>query len=291
MQTQIVHESIEEYKRYNKVLEGNKSYVNKKLAQDEDYFRKLAKGQNPKYLLIGCSDSRAPPNEITETDPGEIFIHRNIANIVIPTDLNINCVIQYAIEHLKVHNIIVMGHTCCGGIKAAMKQDSVGGLLDLWLNQIKLVYEKHQELINSFTEEDDQINCLCCMNVREQVLNIWRNPIVQKSWQEGHPVMVHGWLFRVETGFIEELSLEDSIPEEMSKIFKIKFKPPKVQSPTQHEDEEGNAISPMRARRRFQRMQSRIETGIRHFTIHMQNVNEEEIEHKIVENIEQDLNV
>ena len=127
MQEQIVHESIEEFKRYNKVLEGNKRYVEKKLAENPDYFKILSAGQNPKYLLIGCSDSRAPPNEITETDPGEIFIHRNIANLVIPTDLNVrifiiqlNCVIQYAVEHLKVHNIVVMGHTCCGGVKAAM---------------------------------------------------------------------------------------------------------------------------------------------------------------------------
>ncbi|CAD8190649.1 unnamed protein product [Paramecium octaurelia] len=268
MQNQIVHESISEMKKYAKALQGNRNYVAKKTAEDPDYFRKLSQGQNPKYLLIGCSDSRAPPNEITETDPGEIFIHRNIANVVVPTDLNINCVIQYAIEHLKVHNIVIMGHTFCGGVKAAMKQDSVGGLLDLWLNNLKLVYEKHQELINQLEDEDDRVACLAHMNVREQVLNVWKNPIVQKSWQDGHPVMVHGWLFRVETGFIEELEIEESIPTNLSKVFQLNFKPTQSQKPKQQKEdnEEERSRSPS-IRKRFQRMQSRLETEIKRLTI------------------------
>ncbi|CAD8150627.1 unnamed protein product [Paramecium pentaurelia] len=256
MNQQIVSNSIQEITHYNRVLEGNKRYVAKKLSTDEQYFKKLSQGQSPKYLLIGCSDSRAPPNELTETDPGEIFIHRNIANLVIPTDLNLNCVIQYAVEHLNIHSIIVMGHTCCGGIKAAMTQESVGGLLDLWLNQIKIVYEKHQDLIEQFDNQDDKVNCLSQLNVRAQVMNIWKNPIIQKSWQKGNPVMVHGWLFRVETGYIEELLIDSQTPEEMSKVYALKFK---LDSERILQKQASIQSSPRNnARKRFQLMQKKI---------------------------------
>ncbi|CAD8152227.1 unnamed protein product [Paramecium pentaurelia] len=256
MNQQIVSNSIQEINHYNRVLEGNKRYVAKKLSEDPNYFKTLSKGQSPKYLLIGCSDSRAPPNELTETDPGEIFIHRNIANLVIPTDLNLNCVIQYAVEHLHIHNIVVMGHTCCGGVKAAMTQDSVGGLLDLWLNQIKLVYEKHADLIESFVDENDKINCLSQLNVRAQVMNIWKNPIVQKAWQKGNPVMVHGWLFRVETGYIEELLIDQHTPEEMCKVYALKFKLESEKQLSKHVSPAGSPKN--NAKKRFLNMQRKL---------------------------------
>ncbi|CAD8057224.1 unnamed protein product [Paramecium sonneborni] len=278
MNQQIVSNTIQEINHYNRVLEGNKRYVQKKLSIDDQYFKKLSQGQSPKYLLIGCSDSRAPPNELTETDPGEIFIHRNIANLVIPTDLNLNCVIQYAVEHLNIHSIIVMGHTCCGGIKAAMKQDSVGGLLDLWLNQIKIVYEKHQDLIESLDNEDEKVNCLSSLNIRAQVMNIWKNPIIQKSWQKGNPVMVHGWLFRVETGYIEELLIDSQTPEEMSKVFALKFKldSEKIlqQQTTSQESPKNNA------RKRFQLMQKKI-------TQHLKQLKENNLGNEQIVELEQ----
>ncbi|CAD8140390.1 unnamed protein product [Paramecium pentaurelia] len=256
MNQQIVSNSIREFSQYNRVLEGNKRYVEKKLTTDDQYFKKLSTGQSPKYLLIGCSDSRAPPNELTETDPGEIFIHRNIANLVIPTDLNLNCVIQYAVEHLNIHSIIVMGHTCCGGIKAAMAQESVGGLLDLWLNQIKIVYEKHQDLIESLENEEDRLDCLSQLNVRAQVMNIWKNPIIQKSWQKGNPIMVHGWLFRVETGYIEELLIDSQTPYEMNKVFALKFKLDSERILSKQTTPLGSPKN--NARKRFQFMQKKI---------------------------------
>ncbi|KAM3141960.1 hypothetical protein pb186bvf_005833 [Paramecium bursaria] len=224
MARDLINKGLQDINEYQRVLDGNKRYVEKKTAENPNYFTKLAEGQQPRFLLIGCSDSRAPPNEITETDPGEIFIHRNIANLVIPTDMNMNCVIQYAVEQLRVKNIIVMGHTFCGGIKAAMRQESVGGLLDLWLNTIKLTYEKNQKILDQIINEDEKITCLSCFSIREQVLNLWRNPIIQKSWNSGHPIMIHGWLFRVETGVVEQLSLDEQFPIELSNIFNLNFK-------------------------------------------------------------------
>ncbi|CAK76095.1 unnamed protein product (macronuclear) [Paramecium tetraurelia] len=278
MQNQVVQNGISEIQKYTKAILGNKNYVAKKLAEDPDYFSKLAKGQNPKYLLIGCSDSRAPPNELTETDPGEIFIHRNIANVVNMTDLNLNCVVQYAVEHLKVHNIIIMGHTFCGGVKAAMNQDSVGGLLDLWLNNIKHVYEKNQHLVNQFQDENDRVACLSCLNVREQVLNMWKNPIVQKSWQDGHPVMIHGWLFRVETGYIEELQIDESIPENLSNVFRLQFKNAQQAAKAQQQDDKGDNNEknvPSSNSEKYQQMQNKLESEFRKLSPNSQDSNQE----------------
>ncbi|CAD8211435.1 unnamed protein product [Paramecium pentaurelia] len=275
MQNQVVSKGISEIQKYAKALSGNKNYVQKKLAQDPDYFSKLAKGQNPKYLLIGCSDSRAPPNELTETDPGEIFIHRNIANVVNITDLNLNCVVQYAVEHLKVHNIIIMGHTFCGGVKAAMNQDSVGGLLDLWLNNIKHVYEKNQHLVNQFEDENERVACLSCLNVREQVLNMWKNPIVQKSWQDGHPVMVHGWLFRVETGYIEELQIDENIPENLSNVFRLQFKNAQQAAKNQQQDDKDDQKNIPSNSEKYQQMQNKLVTEFRKFSTTSQDSNQE----------------
>ncbi|CAD8126716.1 unnamed protein product [Paramecium sonneborni] len=271
MQNQFVQKGITEIQKYAKAILGNKNYVQKKLAQDPEYFTKLAKGQNPKYLLIGCSDSRAPPNELTETDPGEIFIHRNIANVVNITDLNLNCVVQYAVEHLKVHNIIIMGHTHCGGVKAAMNRDSVGGLLDLWLNNIKNVYEKNQHLVNQLENEDDKVACLSCLNVREQVLNMWKNPIVQKSWQDGHPVMIHGWLLRVETGYIEEVQTDENIPENLSNVFRLQFKSPPKPAQTQ----QSNGNDQTSTGQIYQQMQNKLVTEFKNFSASSQDSNQE----------------
>ncbi|CAD8087606.1 unnamed protein product [Paramecium primaurelia] len=271
MSNKFVQKGISEIQKYAKALLGNKNYVQKKLAQDPNYFTKLAQGQNPKYLLIGCSDSRAPPNELTETEPGEIFIHRNIANVVNITDLNLNCVVQYAVEHLKVHNIIIMGHTYCGGVKAAMQQDSVGGLLDLWLNNIKHVYEKNQHIVNQFENENDRVACLSGLNVREQVLNMWKNPIVQKSWEIGHPVMVHGWLLRVETGYIEELQVDENIPESLSDVFRLHFKSAQQAAQNQQSNQQLNI--PTSNSQKFQQMQNKLVTEFLKHSNHSQDCN------------------
>ncbi|CAD8183763.1 unnamed protein product [Paramecium pentaurelia] len=271
MSNKFVQKGISEIQKYAKALLGNKNYVQKKLAQDPNYFTKLAQGQSPKYLLIGCSDSRAPPNELTETEPGEIFIHRNIANVVNITDLNLNCVVQYAVEHLKVHNIIIMGHTYCGGVKAAMQQDSVGGLLDLWLNNIKHVYEKNQHIVNQFENENDRVACLSGLNVREQVLNMWKNPIVQKSWEIGHPVMVHGWLLRVETGYIEELQVDENIPESLSDVFRLHFKSAQQAAQNQQSNQQLNI--PTSNSQKFQQMQNKLVTEFLKHSNHSQDCN------------------
>ncbi|KAM3130274.1 hypothetical protein pb186bvf_017669 [Paramecium bursaria] len=209
-------------KDYQLILEGNKQYVAAKLNEDPQYFQKLSKGQQPKYLLIGCSDSRCPPNELTQTQPGEIFIHRNVANCVIPTDLSVNSALQFSIDHLKVSNIIVMGHTYCGGIQAALSQESVGGVLDLWLNNIKQTIEKNQDLVDKVKDNHDKLTLLTKLHIREQIRNLWKSPIVQRAWSRQQQIMIHGWLLKVETGYIEEIEADDTLPNDLAQQFNLK---------------------------------------------------------------------
>lgn len=172
-------------------------------AKDPDYFTSLSKQQAPEILWIGCSDSRVPANQIVDLPPGEVFVHRNIANLVVHTDLNCLSVIQFAVEVLKVKHIVVCGHYGCGGIKAAMEEHE-HGLLDNWLRHIKDVSRFNAEQLEGLSEQEKQ-DKLCELNVREQVANVCNNPIVQSMWNKGADLTVHGWIYDIKNGILKDL--------------------------------------------------------------------------------------
>jgi len=191
-------------KPYEKLLLENKAWAQEKISNDPDYFTQLAKVQTPEFLWIGCSDSRVPANEITNTQPGEMFVHRNIANMVVHTDLNLLSVLQYAVEYLKVDHVIVTGHYGCGGVKAAMSNQSFG-LINKWLRNIKDVYRFHEEEINILTTEDKKVDRLVELNVIEQVNNLAKTSIIQHAWKKEQRPMLHGWVYGLDDGLLYEL--------------------------------------------------------------------------------------
>lgn len=190
-------------KRYEQLLLENKAWSAEMRAEDPHYFKRLTDIQQPEFLWIGCSDSRVPPNQITQTQPGEIFIHRNVANLVIHTDLNLLSVLQYAVEVLKVKHVIVCGHYNCGGVKAAMTNKSFG-IINKWLRHIKDVYRLYQHEIDVLPEEQ-RANRLIEINVREQVYNLAKTTIVQKSWIKHNAPDLHGWVYDLSDGIIKPL--------------------------------------------------------------------------------------
>ena len=188
-------------KIYERLLLENKAWAKEMMEEDPQFFERLVNVQSPEFLWIGCSDSRVPPNEITQTRPGEIFIHRNIANMVVHTDMNMLSVLQYAVEVLKVKHIIVCGHYGCGGVKAAMSRQSLG-IINKWLRNIKDVYRYHQEEVEACVSEDDKVNKLIELNVREQVYNLAKTSIVQKSWKKFNAPHIHGWVYDLHDGLL-----------------------------------------------------------------------------------------
>jgi carbonic anhydrase len=174
------------------------------VADDPDFFNRLANIQSPEYLWIGCSDSRVSANEITGTQPGEIFVHRNIANMVVHTDLNLLSVLQYAIEVLKVKHVIVCGHYGCGGVRAAMTNQSFG-IINKWLRNIKDVYRIHSAEIDKIVDEEGKINKMVEFNVQEQVLNLAKTSIIQKAWKHDHAPHLHGWVYGLHNGIINPI--------------------------------------------------------------------------------------
>jgi len=191
-------------KQYEKLLLENKIWAAEKVMDNPDYFNRLSKIQTPDFLWIGCSDSRVPANEITGTQPGEIFVHRNIANMVVHTDLNLLSVLQYAVEVLKVKHIIVCGHYGCGGVKAAFSNHSLG-LINKWLRNIKDVYRIHQDEINHIEGEEKKINRLVELNVQEQVMNLAKTSIVQNAWKHQQQPHLHGWVYGLDNGIINPI--------------------------------------------------------------------------------------
>lgn len=185
--------------KIKRLLLENKAWAQSKLDQDNEYFTKMAKDQNPTYLWIGCADSRVPPSEITNSDPGEMFVHRNIANLVIHTDSNLMSVLQYAVEALKVPHIIVCGHYNCGGVKAALSHQSLG-LIDNWVRNIKDVLFTHKTEIDGIQSEADKVNRLVELSVKRQIRNVAHTAIVQKAWREGQYPIIHGWVYDISTG-------------------------------------------------------------------------------------------
>lgn len=190
---------------YEKLLLQNKAWSEEKIQQDKDFFTRLAGQQKPKFLWIGCSDSRVPANEITGTDPGEIFVHRNIANMVVHTDLNLLSVLQYAVEILKVEHIIVCGHYGCGGIEAALSNKSYG-LINKWLRNIKEVLKMYQGEIDTINNHTDKVNRLVELNVVEQCQDLIKTSIVQKAWKERRAPEIHGWAYGLKNGLVKELT-------------------------------------------------------------------------------------
>ena len=220
--TNFIETNEENRSAYFRLLEGNKHYVAEKTSNNPEYFIDLAKTQKPKYLLIGCSDSRVPPNELTKTDPGEIFIHRNIANQVLTTDLNCMSVIQFAVEQLKVEHIIVMGHTKCGGVIAANKNDSLG-LIDQWLNNIRDVAHIYREQLNKIEDKVEFMQKLTELNVKHQTLNVCKTSFVQKAWNKGLNLHVHGWMCDIETGLIKDLTVTNEDWDNIRDIYNYKI--------------------------------------------------------------------
>jgi carbonic anhydrase len=189
-------------KSYEKLLADNKIWASDMVKKDPAFFDRLVNVQHPEFLWIGCSDSRVPPNEITQTHPGEIFIHRNIANMVVHTDLNMLSVLEYAVNVLKVKHIVVCGHYGCGGVKAAMTRHSVG-IINKWLRNIKDVYRYHRDEIDVITNEEDKANKLIELNVQEQVMNLAKTSIVQKAWKDRQAPHLHGWVYDLHDGIIK----------------------------------------------------------------------------------------
>jgi len=191
-------------KDIEKLLTNNKQWAQDRIREDADFFNRLSKVQNPKFLWIGCSDSRVPANEITNTLPGEIYVHRNIANMVVHTDLNLLSVLQYAVERLAVEHIIVCGHYGCGGIEAAMGKEDLG-LINKWLRNIKDVYKMHLEELSAIADRTQMLRRLTELNVIEQVQDLAETSIVQRSWKKRKLPQLHGWVYGIENGLIKNL--------------------------------------------------------------------------------------
>ena len=202
------------------MLENNKKWVASKLEKDPDYFLKLSKGQQPPVLWIGCSDSRVPANEIIGAEPGEVFVHRNIANMVVHSDMNLLSVLDYAVNVLKVRHIIVCGHYGCGGVQAAMTNKHIG-LIDNWIRHIKDVYRFHSSELNSIVDETKRFNRFVELNVVEQVLDLAKTSIVQGAWENNQDLHVHGWVYDVADGIINDLGISIKNDETLSDVYKL----------------------------------------------------------------------
>jgi carbonic anhydrase len=194
-------------KTLSHIIKRNQEWAAAVTAEYPDFFSELSNQQNPEYMWIGCSDSRVPANQIMDLPPGEVFVHRNIANVVVHTDLNCLSVIQYAVEVIKVKHIIVCGHYGCGGVKAAM-EDKQLGLIDNWLRHIKDVHRFHADKLEKL-EGDDELDALCELNVVEQVTNVSNTTIVQNAWRRGEELYVHGWIYDIENGLLQNLGTRE----------------------------------------------------------------------------------
>ncbi|HEU4469450.1 MAG TPA: carbonic anhydrase [Flavisolibacter sp.] len=190
---------------YEKLLLENKAWAAEKIEENPDYFKRLANIQTPEFLWIGCSDSRVPANEITGTQPGEIFVHRNVANLVVSTDVNLLAVLDYAVSHLKVKHIIVCGHYNCGGVKAASTKQDFKPVLNMWLRNIKDVYRNHQQEIDAIQDEEKRIDRLVELNVKEQVYNLAKTSIIQRAWKKEQRPDLHGWVYGLKNGIINPI--------------------------------------------------------------------------------------
>lgn len=207
---------------YKKLLDNNKKWVENQLALDPEFFKDLAKGQNPQLLWIGCSDSRVPANEIVGGKPGDVFVHRNIANMVVHSDMNMLSVLDYAVNVLKVKHVIVCGHYGCGGVKAAMENNSIG-IIDNWIRHIKDVYRLHRTQLDAVENEKDRFNKFVEINVREQVLDLAKTSIVQSAWQKGQDLTLHGWVYGLNDGYVTDLNVNFSSNTDLDEVHQLYF--------------------------------------------------------------------
>tara|TARA_R100001369_G_scaffold29172_1_gene52376 strand:- start:65216 stop:65851 length:636 start_codon:yes stop_codon:yes gene_type:complete len=207
---------------YKNLIDNNKKWVESKLELDPDFFKKLANGQNPPILWIGCADSRVPANEIIGAEPGEVFVHRNIANMVVHTDMNMLSVLDYAVNILKVKHVIVCGHYGCGGVKAAMGQQSVG-LIDNWIRHIKDVYRLHRSELDAISDEKERFDTFVELNVKEQVFDLAKTSIIQNAWKNDQELNVHGWVYGVGSGIIKDLGVNVSNDSQLDDVYQLNF--------------------------------------------------------------------
>jgi carbonic anhydrase len=207
-------------KSYARLIENNKTWVAEQLQLDPSFFENLSKGQAPEYLWIGCSDSRVPAESITGTEPGEMFVHRNIANMVVHSDMNMLSVLSYAVEVLKVKHIIVCGHYGCGGVMAAMKNQQFG-LIDNWLRHIKDVYRYHHDELDAIEDETLRARRFVEVNVQEQVHDLGKTSIVQNAWKRNQPLHLHGWVYDINDGLINDLGVNFTNPKDLHNVYHL----------------------------------------------------------------------
>ena len=210
----------EQKRSYEELLQGNRDWVEQELVKDPEFFNKLAEGQNPDVLRIGCSDSRVPANQVTNTKPGQVFVHRNIANVCVHSDMNMLSVLDYAVNVLKVKHVIVAGHENCGGVGAALGNKQFG-LIDNWLRHIKDVYRLHSHELDLISDQKERLNRLIELNVIEQVFNLCKTTIVQNAWKERPDLQIHGWVVQLRNGYVKDLNVSCSGIENLGKIFAL----------------------------------------------------------------------
>ncbi len=206
---------------YDQVFENNKKWVESKKAEKADFFEHLAKSQSPDFLYIGCADSRVPANEIMGLEPGDVFVHRNVANLVIGTDLNVQSVIDYAVNHLHVKHIVVCGHYGCGGVGAAMQPQDLG-LLNGWLREVRDVYRLHADELDAIGDEKDRYNRLVELNVREQCINVIKTAAVQRAYLKDKSAQVHGWVYDLHNGLLKDLKIPfEAVLRDIQRIYNL----------------------------------------------------------------------
>jgi carbonic anhydrase len=202
------------------LFRNNRQWAERLRSYDPEFFHELAEQQSPEFLWIGCSDSRVPANDIVGLMPGELFVHRNVANLMVHSDINSLSVLQFAVDVLKVRHIIVCGHYGCGGVRAAMQQQELG-LIDHWLRHIRDVHQKHQQELATLKNEEQRINRLCELNVLEQVNHVCETSIVQNAWSRGQELSVHGWIYAIDDGHLRDLHLSISGQEQVHPIYQV----------------------------------------------------------------------
>lgn len=209
-------------KYYKQLIDNNREWVASKLKENPDFFKRLAEGQSPPVLWIGCADSRVPANEIIGAQPGEVFVHRNIANMVLHTDMSMLSVLDYAVNALGVTHVIVCGHYGCGGVKAAMGNQSIG-LIDNWIRHIKDVYRFHYKELDLIKDENERFDRFVELNVIEQVHDLAKTSIIQKAWETGQQVMIHGWVYGVHNGLVKDLNVNIKDNQSLSEVYQLGF--------------------------------------------------------------------
>jgi len=203
-----------------RLIQNNRNWAEKKTEQDPGFFKRLLAQQNPDFLWIGCADSRVPANDIVGLDPGELFVHRNVANLVVPSDFNCLSVLQYAIEVLQVRHIIVCGHYGCGGVRAALDRHD-HGLINNWLAPIKEVVARHRHELNAIQDESKRLDRLCELSVMQQVKNVAQSPHVQRAWGRGQPLELHGWIYGIADGLVRDLDVRVSGPAVLEESYRL----------------------------------------------------------------------